>query len=119
MALADWEAVLRTNLTGAFLCMREAGKAIAAPTPAAAASSSTCRACTSSKHVVESEIPLGRIGNPEEIAAAVAWAASGEAGYLTGHDHRRRRRHVALPQVRLNPAPRPMHRSAGQDRPLG
>jgi glucose 1-dehydrogenase len=33
---------------------------------------------------VESEIPLGRMGNPEEIAAAVAWAASDEASYLTG-----------------------------------
>ncbi len=26
MSLADWEAVIRTNLTGAFLCLREAGK---------------------------------------------------------------------------------------------
>jgi glucose 1-dehydrogenase len=33
---------------------------------------------------VESEIPLGRFGRPEEIAAAVVWAASDEAGYLTG-----------------------------------
>ena len=29
MPLADWEAVLRTNLTGAFLCLREAGRAMA------------------------------------------------------------------------------------------
>jgi glucose 1-dehydrogenase len=36
------------------------------------------------KHAVESEIPLGRMGNPEEIAAAVAWAASDEASYVTG-----------------------------------
>src|SRR5579884_2067918 len=26
MSLADWERVLRTNLTGVFLCMRECGK---------------------------------------------------------------------------------------------
>jgi glucose 1-dehydrogenase len=36
------------------------------------------------KHAVEEEIPIGRMGQPEEIAAAVAWAASGEASYVTG-----------------------------------
>ncbi|MFN2450975.1 MAG: glucose 1-dehydrogenase [Candidatus Dormibacteria bacterium] len=30
MALADWDAVIRTNLTGAFLCLREAGRQMAA-----------------------------------------------------------------------------------------
>jgi glucose 1-dehydrogenase len=33
---------------------------------------------------VEAEIPLGRYGRPEEIAAAVVWAASDQAGYVTG-----------------------------------
>ena len=36
------------------------------------------------KHAVEEEIPLGRMGQPEEIAAAVAWAASEQASYVTG-----------------------------------
>ena len=36
------------------------------------------------KHAVESEIPLGRMGNADEIAAAVAWAASEQASYVTG-----------------------------------
>jgi glucose 1-dehydrogenase len=36
------------------------------------------------KHAVEDEIPIGRMGGPEEIAAAVAWVASGEASYITG-----------------------------------
>jgi glucose 1-dehydrogenase len=36
------------------------------------------------RHAVEDEIPLGRMGNPNEIAAAVAWLASSEASYLTG-----------------------------------
>jgi NAD(P)-dependent dehydrogenase (short-subunit alcohol dehydrogenase family) len=33
---------------------------------------------------LEVEIPLGRAGEPEEIAAAVSWVASDEARYLTG-----------------------------------
>jgi glucose 1-dehydrogenase len=36
------------------------------------------------KHAVESEIPLGRMGSPEEIAAAVVWVASDQADYVTG-----------------------------------
>ena len=36
------------------------------------------------RHAVEEEIPLGRFGNADEIAAAVAWLASDEAAYMTG-----------------------------------
>jgi glucose 1-dehydrogenase len=36
------------------------------------------------RRAVEAEIPWGRFGKPEEIAAAVAWLASGEAEYVTG-----------------------------------
>lgn len=32
----------------------------------------------------ESQIPMGRFGEPEEMAAAVAFLASAEAGYITG-----------------------------------
>jgi glucose 1-dehydrogenase len=32
----------------------------------------------------EEQIPLGRLGEPEEIAAAIAWLASEEAEYVTG-----------------------------------
>ena len=139
MPLADWDRVLRTNLTGAFLCLREAGKVMAkggggviinmssvhefipwpgfahycatkgglkmlmqtaarelaelktgirvlniAPGAIATPINNFVLDDPEAKHNVESEIPVGRFGQPEEIAATVAWAASDQASYVTG-----------------------------------
>jgi NAD(P)-dependent dehydrogenase (short-subunit alcohol dehydrogenase family) len=137
MTLADWETVLRVNLTGTFLCMkhelpalrRRGGGAIvntasngglyAIPhAPAYVASkhgvvglskvaavdyapdgirvNSLCPALTRTPmyDVVaagtdmtaqqEAITPLGRLADPDEIAAAAVWLCSPAASYVTG-----------------------------------
>ncbi len=137
MSLEEWSVVLRTNLTGSFLCLREAGKLMAAAAGGTIINVSSVHEfipwpgfahyCASkgalkllmetaarelagkgirvlniapgaivtpinkfvlddpeAEHAVEEEIPLGRMGSPDEIAAAVAWLASDQASYVTG-----------------------------------
>jgi 3-oxoacyl-[acyl-carrier protein] reductase len=136
MKRADWDAVLATNLTSAYLCtqqaissmlkqrwgriinitsifgqMGQAGQANYAASKAgligltmavarelgsrnitanAVAPGFIETAMTSAltdelKQNALKMIPLGRIGSPEDVANCVAFLASEEAGYITGH----------------------------------
>jgi len=136
MKRADWDAVIQTNLTSAYLCtqqvtssmlkqrwgriinvasvfgqMGQAGQANYAASKAGligltmaiarelASRSITCNAVapgfidTPMTEVLSAEfkdgavktIPLGRTGTAEEVAHSVAFLASEEAGYITGH----------------------------------
>jgi glucose 1-dehydrogenase len=138
MPLEEWNKVLAVNLTGAFLCAREAARGlIAADLPGAILNVSSVHEvipwpsfghyCASKggmklwaqtiarelaphrirvasvapgailtpinqelvddpekRREVEEEVPWGRLGTPEEIAAAIAWLASSEAEYVVG-----------------------------------
>ena len=132
----DWESVLRTNLTGAHLCIQQAlavmlrqrhgriinissvvaetgnagqanyvaakagliglTRAIAAEVasrsitvnavaPGFIVSPMTDALPQKVKEELVARIPLGRMGQDTEVAAAIVFLASDEAGYVTGH----------------------------------
>ncbi|HXR16119.1 MAG TPA: 3-oxoacyl-[acyl-carrier-protein] reductase [Terriglobales bacterium] len=136
MKRADWDSVLNTNLTSAYLCIQQvigsmlkqrwgriinitsvfgqtgqAGQANYAASKAGligltmaiarevGSRNITCNgvapgfivtAMTSGfsdefKQNAVNMIPLGRVGTPEDVANAVAFLASDEASYITGH----------------------------------
>jgi NAD(P)-dependent dehydrogenase (short-subunit alcohol dehydrogenase family) len=35
--------------------------------------------------MMHTKVPMGRIAEPEEVAAAAVWLCSDEASYITGH----------------------------------
>ena len=136
MKRADWDAVLNTNLTSAYLCiqqvigsmlkqrwgriiniasifgqMGQAGQANYAASKAGligltmavarelGSRNITCNAVAPGfietamtealgeefKQSAAKQIPLGRVGSPADVASAVAFLASNEASYITGH----------------------------------
>src|SRR5580704_8139340 len=136
MKRADWDSVLNTNLTSAYLCiqqvmssmlkqrwgriinitsifgqMGQAGQANYAASKAGligltmaiarevGSRNITCNAVAPGfietamtaglgdefKQAAVKQIPLGRVGSPEDVAGAVAFLASDDAAYVTGH----------------------------------
>jgi 3-oxoacyl-[acyl-carrier protein] reductase len=136
MKRADWDAVLQTNLTSAYLCIQQAigsmlkqrwgriinissvfgqmgqvGQANYAASKAGligltmaiarevGSRNITCNAVAPGfietamtaglsedfKQNAVKQIPLDRVGSPEDVASAVAFLASDEASYITGH----------------------------------
>jgi 3-oxoacyl-[acyl-carrier protein] reductase len=136
MKRADWDAVLQTNLTSAYLCiqavmssmlkqrwgriinitsifgqMGQAGQANYSASKAGligltmaiarevGSRNITCNAIAPGfietamtavlsdefKQTAIKQIPLGRVGSPEDVAGAVAFLASDDASYITGH----------------------------------
>ena len=136
MKRADWDAVLSTNLTSAYLCiqnvipsmlkqrwgriinitsifgqMGQAGQANYAASKAGligltmaiarevGSRNITCNAIAPGfietamtavlsdefKQSAVKQIPLARVGSPEDVASAVAFLASDDASYITGH----------------------------------
>src|SRR5271163_4494570 len=136
MKRADWDAVLNTNLTSAYLCIQQvigsmlkqrwgriinitsvfgqtgqAGQANYAASKAGligltmaiarevGSRNITCNAVAPGfietamtsgftddfKQNALKMIPLGRIGTPEDVASSIAFLASDEASYITGH----------------------------------
>ena len=136
MKRADWDSVLQTNLTSAYLCiqqvtssmlkqrwgriinitsifgqMGQAGQANYAASKAGligltmavarelGSRNITCNAVAPGfietpmtdvlgeefKQSAAKQIPLGRVGAPGDVASAVAFLASDEASYITGH----------------------------------
>ena len=136
MKRADWDAVLQTNLTSAYLCiqavissmlkqrwgriinitsifgqMGQAGQANYSASKAGligltmaiarevGSRNITCNAIAPGfietamtavlsdefKQAAVKQIPLGRVGTSEDVAGAVAFLASDDASYITGH----------------------------------
>jgi NAD(P)-dependent dehydrogenase (short-subunit alcohol dehydrogenase family) len=62
----------------------EAGVRINAVAPGGTETPNFLRVMNGDAHAMDAIVPMGRIGQPEEVARAVAWLMSDAAGYVTG-----------------------------------
>jgi len=96
MKAEDWDAVIRTNLTGAHFCTQQAlstmmraraGRIITvnAVAPGFIETPMTDVLSAEVKDELRKRIPLGRMGTPADVTAAIVFLASDEAAYITGH----------------------------------
>ena len=77
MTEADFDNVLATNLKGAFFCTNVVA-------PGFIATDMTAVLSEPARAAAEAAIPAGKIGHAEDVAAAVAFLAGEQAGYITG-----------------------------------
>ena len=82
----EWDQIIAINLRGVFLSMKyeiplmpQHGGGAIVNTPSGADDTAEGRG-----RVIAQE-PIGRMGTPEEIAAAVCWLCSDQATFVTGH----------------------------------
>ena len=62
----------------------EAGVRINAVAPGGTETPNFLRVMNGDAHAMDAIVPMGRIGQPEEVARAVVWLMSDAAGYVTG-----------------------------------
>jgi NAD(P)-dependent dehydrogenase (short-subunit alcohol dehydrogenase family) len=78
---AEWDAMIATNLTGVFLFSQAAGRIMIRQKSGKIVNVTSVAGMIA--HAAR-EVPLGRLGRPEEIAWAVVFVASDQANFMTG-----------------------------------
>jgi len=81
MSDEEWASVLDVNLTST---MRLCKGAIRGMMPGFITTAMTDKLSDDQKSGILTQVPAGRMGDADEIASAVVYLASQEAGYITG-----------------------------------